>query len=257
MRWLVRTSLLCLALVVGSAPAWAFLEDKEARLAILELRKQVEALRQQTERLGKESLAGADDSEQMRRALLDMQSQIDGLKAELSKAQGDRDLLVKELSDTQRRLKDQAQGVEERLRKFEPVRVTIDGVEKEIEPQEVKDYEQALGVFRKGDFAASSLMFADFNRRYPNSAYLPQSLFWLGNAQYATRDYKSAVATFRQLIQLAPDHARAPESWLAIANCQIEMKEPKSARKTLEDLIKAHPSSEAAAAAKERLSKLK
>jgi TolA-binding protein len=79
----------------------------------------------------------------------------------------------------------------------------------------------------------------------------------LGNAQYATRDYKTAVVTFRQLIQLAPGHARAPESWLAIANCQVEMKDVKSARKTLEDLIKAHPQSEAAAAAKERLSKLK
>jgi len=257
MTRLIRLSVLCAALVSAVGPAWSFIEDKEARLAILDLRKQVEALRQQTDRLGKESQAGSEDNEQLRRALLDMQSQIDALKADLSKAQGDRDLLVRELSDTQRRLKDQAQGVEERLRKFEPVRVTIDGEEKEVEPQEAKDYEQALNVFRKGDFAASSLMFADFNRRYPGSVYTAQSLFWLGNAQYATRDYKTAVVTFRQLIQLAPGHARAPESWLAIANCQVEMKDVKSARKTLEDLIKAHPQSEAAAAAKERLSKLK
>ena len=257
MNRLLRLSLLCAALFAAAAPSWAFIEDKEARLAILDLRKQVEALRQLTERLSKEAQAGADDNEQMRRALLDMQSQIDTLKADLSKAQGDRDLLVRELSDTQRRLKDQAQGVEERLRKFEPVRVNIDGVEAEVEPQEAKDYEQALQVFRKGDFAASSLMFADFNRRYSNSVYLPQSLFWLGNAQYATRDYKSAIATFRQLIQLAPEHARTPESRLAIANCQIEMKDTKAARKTLDELIKAHPQSEAAAAAKERLSKLK
>ena len=45
---------------------------------------------------------------------------------------------------------------------------------------------------------------------------------------------------------------------LTIANCQIELKEPRAAvRRTLEDLIKAHPKDEAAAAAKERLSKLK
>ena len=251
--------LLLLAGLVSAwvAPAWALFEDKEARIAILELRKQVEALRAQSERLGKEAQAGADDSEQVRRALLDLQAQVDQLKSELSQAKGDRDLLVRELADTQRKLKDQASGVEERLRKFEPVRVTIDGIEKEVEPAESKDYEQALAVFRKGDFAAAGLMFADFNRRYPQSAYQPQVLFWLGNTQYATRDYKGAIASFKSLIQSAPDNSRVPESWLAIANCQIELKDTKAARKTLDDLIKAHPASEAASAAKERLSKLK
>ena len=186
-----------------------------------------------------------------------MQSQIDALRGELSQAKGDRDLLVRELAETQRKLKDQAQGVEDRLRKFEPVKVKIDGVEVEVEPAEAKDYDQALTTFRKGDFAAASLLFADFVRRYPNSPYLIASLFWLGNAQYATREYKAAIATFKSLIQAAPEHPRASESWLAVANCQIELKENKAARKSLEDLIKAHPSSEAAVAAKERLAKLK
>ena len=223
----------------------------------LELRKQVEVLRQQSERLGREAQAGADDSAQLRRALVDMQSQIDALRGELSQAKGDRDLLVRELAETQRKLKDQAQGVEDRLRKFEPVKVKIDGVEVEVEPAEAKDYDQALTTFRKGDFAAASLLFADFVRRYPNSPYLIASLFWLGNAQYATREYKAAIATFKSLIQAAPEHPRASESWLAVANCQIELKESKAARKSLEDLIKTHPSSEAAVAAKERLAKLK
>ena len=251
--------LLLLAGLVSAwvAPAWDLFEDKEARLAIIELRRQVEALRTQSERLTREARAGADDSEQVRRALLDLQAQVDALKAELSQAKGDRDLLLRELSDTQRKLKDQAQGVEERLRKFEPITVNIDGASKQVEPAEAKDFDQALAVFRKGDFAGSALMFADFNRRYPQSAYQAQVLFWLGNAQYATREYKAAIASFQQLIQSAPDNSRVPESWLAIANCQIELKDNKSARKTLDELIKAHPGSEAAAAAKERLSKLK
>jgi len=214
-------------------------------------------LRQQSDRLGRESQAGSDDSAQLRRALLDMQSQIDALRAEVAQAKGDRDVLLRELADTQRKLKDQAQGVEERLRKFEPVKANIDGVEVEVDPSEAKDYEQALGVFRKGDFAAAALSFAEFTRRYPQSPYLISALFWLGNAQYATRDYKAAIASFRQLMQLAPEHPRAPESWLAVANCQLELKDNKAAKKTLEDLTKAHPKSEAAVAAKERLAKLK
>jgi TolA-binding protein len=82
-------------------------------------------------------------------------------------------------------------------------------------------------------------------------------MFWLGNAQYATRDYKEAITNFRAMLTLAPEHARVPEAILAIANCQIELKDTKAARRTLEDLIRLHPQSEAAQAAKERLAKLR
>jgi tol-pal system protein YbgF len=83
------------------------------------------------------------------------------------------------------------------------------------------------------------------------------ALFWLGNAQYATRNYKDAMTNFRTLIAKDPEHVRAPEAVLSVANCQLELKDSKGARKTLTDLLKAYPRSEAAVAAKERLATLK
>jgi TolA-binding protein len=44
---------------------------------------------------------------------------------------------------------------------------------------------------------------------------------------------------------------------LAVANCQIELKDLRGARKTLEELIAAHPSTDAAGVAKDRLARLK
>ncbi len=93
--------------------------------------------------------------------------------------------------------------------------------------------------------------------RNPQSGYAPSALFWLGNAQYANRDYNGAITSFRALLTRAPDHVRAPEAVLSIANCQIELKDTRAARKTLDDLVKAYPQSEAAAAAKERLARLR
>ena len=84
-----------------------------------------------------------------------------------------------------------------------------------------------------------------------------RALFWLGNAQYATRNYKEAVANLRNMLTLAPDHARAPEALLCIANCQIELKDTPAARRTLEDLIRVYPQSEAAQAAKDRLARIR
>ena len=93
--------------------------------------------------------------------------------------------------------------------------------------------------------------------RHAKSGYVESALFWLGNAQYATRDYKEAIVNFRALVAKNPEHVRAPEAVLSIANCQLDLKDAKGARKTLFDLVKAYPQSEAAVAAKERLLTLK
>jgi tol-pal system protein YbgF len=157
----------------------------------------------------------------------------------------------------QKQQRDIAQGVNDRLRKFEPAQVTVDGREFTADPAEQSAFEAALASFRKGEFTGAQTAFADFVRKYPSSGYRPTALFWLGNAQYANRDYRGAIANFRALLQQAPDHPRAPEAVLSIANCQIELKDNAAARRTLDDLVKAYPQSEAASAARERLARLR
>lgn len=150
-----------------------------------------------------------------------------------------------------------SQALDERLKKLEPVKVKLDNVEFLAEPAEIRFYEAALAAFRKGEFSSASEGFLDFVKRYPSSGYSVISLFWLGNAQYANREYKEAIKAFNNLLVKDPEHARAPDAMLSVANCQLEMKDVKSARKTFEDLMKKYPQTESAAAAKERLSKLK
>lgn len=233
-------------------------DDEEARRAILDLRQRIEAGRAEGEkRFADETRRATEDTSQLRRSLLELQNQIELLRADLAKQQGQNEQLAREISELQRRQKDTVQGFEERVRKLEPLKVSVDGREFMAEPAEKRDFDLALGVFRKGEFANAQTMFADFIRRYGQGGYGPSALFWLGNAQYATRDYKEAVLNFRGMLAQSPDHSRAPEAVLSIANCQVELKDTKAARKTLEDLIKAYPQSEAASAAKERLSRLK
>ena len=137
------------------------------------------------------------------------------------------------------------------------VRVLFEGREFAAELLEKRDFELAMVLIRKSDFAAAQKAFFDFLTRYPKSGYAPSGLFWLANAQYQTRDYKEAILNFRQMISTAPDHLRAPEALLSVANCLAELKDTRGARKTLDDLIKAYPASEAAGAAKDRLKLLK
>lgn len=232
----------------------ALFDDDEARKAILDLRQKVDA--QQLRNVDELKKANEDNA-QLRRSILDLSNQIEVLRADLAKLRGQDEQLAREVAEVQRKQKDITQGVDERLRKFEPSRVTVDGQEFSAAPAETREFDVALAVLRKGEFAPAQTAFLDFVNRYPNSGYRPSALFWLGNAQYALRAYREAVVNFKSLVSIAPDHMRAPEAALSIANCQVELKDLTAARKTLGDLIKVYPQSEAASVAKDRLTKLK
>jgi tol-pal system protein YbgF len=235
----IRALAMAAGLLAGAVSHAGLLEDDEARRAILDLREKVE---QQ-----------AQEIKQFQNSLLNQQNDFEQLRAEMARLRGEKEELMQKFRQQQ----EITQGVDERLKKFEPSAITVDGVEFVADPAETKAYEDALAVFRKGDFKAASTVFSDFTRRYPKSGYVVPSLFWLGNAQYANRDYKEAIRNFSALLAKAPNHMRAADSMLSVANCQLEIKDIKAARKTLEDVMKTYPNTEAASAAKERLSKLK
>lgn len=231
---------LCTAFV---HPAYAFLEDAEARRAILELRQRFDT--------------SAEEAAQMRRSMLDLQSQIEGMRRDVAQLTGAKEQLEREVSELQRRQKDLATGMNERLSKFEPVQVQVDGLEFVADPAEQRDFDAALEMFRAGEFAPARKAFAGFVNTYPSSGYMPSARFWLGNTQYAGRDYKEAIANFRSMLKAAPQHARAADAALSIANCQLELKDTKGAVATLQSLVKDYPGAEAATTAKERLQRLK
>jgi tol-pal system protein YbgF len=114
-----------------------------------------------------------------------------------------------------------------------------------------------MATLRSGDFDKAAGALSSFLNRWPTSGYADAVRFWLGNALYGQKNYKEAINAFRSMLGTAPAHPRAPEALLAIASCQIEMKDNRAARKTLDDLVKAYPTSDAAAAAKDRLATLK
>ncbi|MCV2354928.1 tol-pal system protein YbgF [Paucibacter sp. B2R-40] len=236
----------------------ALFDDDEARKAILELRNRVQQS-EDAQRLRVEQLA-AQSQEQlgpMRRSMLDLNAQLDTLRLEIAKLRGQNEQLARDLAETQRKLGDQAQSLDSRLKPLEPQKVQLDGKEFQVEPEERRQYEAAMGLIRRGDFAEAATAMAGFLRRFPASGYVDSVRFWLGNAQYGKRDYKDAIATFKTFISSNPQHPKAAEALLALANSQIELKDVKLARRSLEDLIKAYPGTEAAQAGKERLAALK
>ena len=121
-----------------SAPAHsALFSDDEARRAILDLRQKVEAQRIELQRQQEDDAKRlSEDSAQLRRSLIDLQNQIETLRAELARIQGNQEQLTRGVSEVQRQQKDAVQGLEDRFRKLEPLKVTVDGREFSVDQAE-------------------------------------------------------------------------------------------------------------------------
>lgn len=253
---------LAAALLLAAGPSRAGLfDDEEARKAILDLRARIQAV-DESGRKGQADLAAANAQllEQvtaLRRSLLELNNQLEGMRGEIAKLRGDGEQLLRDVALLQKTQKDANQSFDDRLRKLEPQKIALDGREFVAEPAEKKAYEDAIATIRSGDFDAAAAALSTFQTRFPHSGYGPSAKFWQGNALYGKRDYKGAIAAFRGVVADAPDHPKAPEALLAVANSQAEMKDPRAARRTIDELLKAYPQSEAAVAGKERLAALK
>ena len=280
---------MALGLLASAGPVRAGLfDDEEARKAILELRArlaavdeaskardaeaqqaQAQALARQaaqvtqqmtlqmTQQMAQQAAAFEELVQTLKRSILDLNGQIEGLKGELARMRGGHEQLTRDVAEVQKRQRDLSQAADDRIARLEPVKVTLDGQDFMAAPDEKRSYDEALAIMRTGDFDKALAAFAAFQRRYPGSGYAEAARFWTANALYGKRDYKEAVAAFRAFVNAAPKHPRAPEALLALANSQAEMKDRPGARKTLDELIKTYPQSEAAQAGKERLATLK
>ena len=220
----------------------ALFGDDEARKAIIDLRAKVDGVQQ----------SKAETS-----AVLTLSNQNDALKQEISRLNGQIEVLSNEVQNLQQRQKDFYVDLDNRLRKLEPQVVAVDGKDAMVGQSEQSAYDNALALFKAGDYKKSGSSFADFIQRYPESAYAPSAQYWIGNAYYAQRDYKNAIAAQQALLKKYPDNPKAADALLNIASSQVELKDRPAAKKTLESLVAKFPNAPAAQTAKERLANFK
>jgi len=286
MRWrsergAVTPAVLFLALMLTASIARAALFDDD------EARKRIDLLRQRVDQMDQRlsSVEGTVKSQ----GLVDLLKDIEQIKADIAKLRGQQEVLTYELEQAQKRQRDLYIDLDGRLRKLEtaaggaPATGTpapgsptsqdtgaAPPVAGPANPQlpgtaargpataadlagEQRAYDSALDLFKGGSYPAAITAFQSFVRAYPRSPLAPSALYWAGNAQFAQRDYRGAMATQRQLLSAYPDSQKIPDALLNIASSQSELGDRTGARRTLEDIVSRYPSSDAAAKAKQRL----
>ncbi len=217
----------------GSNNAWALFSDDEARKAILDLRK---------------SLATTQ---------IELQGQIEKLKADNAELRGKIEGLEKQSEDINSSQKTYYQDLDTRLGNFEPRTITIEGVSGIVQPDEKKAYDDALKAFQAGNLKKASEAFSAFGVKYPKSPYLPLTLYWGGNSKYASKDYAGAISQLQSLIKKYPDHPRVPAAMVTLGNSQLESGNKAAAKKTFTEIVAKYPDTEAAKDAQQLLATTK
>lgn len=249
---LMHRALLLLSLCLAVPAQAGLLEDDQARQQIKELETRVLKLE--------------DTVQQQTKSMLDLQSQIDALNTEIRKLRGHDEETAHGLQDAEKRQKDFYVDLDTRVRHLESAEEAVKAAAAAAakapatvaEPSgpvsEDHAFAAAYGLFQAGKNADAAAAFQDFVKKYPDSIHVPNAIYWLGNAQFAVKNYRGALDTYQGLLKDFPDTPKTPDVLLEIAKCLQGLKHDVAAHKTLKKLIAKYPSSKAAAKAKKLLS---
>jgi tol-pal system protein YbgF len=125
-----------------------------------------------------------------------------------------------------------------------------------VQGDERATYQAAFDLLRDSKYAESITAFKQFMANYPNSAMADNALYWLGEAQYVSKDYPEALRNFRSMIEKFPQSRKIPDALLKIGFCNYEMKNWSDAKAALNQVVQQYADTPAARLANQRLAKM-
>ncbi|NOY63086.1 MAG: tol-pal system protein YbgF [Gammaproteobacteria bacterium] len=123
--------------------------------------------------------------------------------------------------------------------------------------QETRDYEQAFALLKDGRYEQAIPAFRQFLTKHADGKLANNAQYWLGEANYVTRQFAVAAEEFKKVGTLYPHSAKLPGALLKLGYTYYELQDWVQTRQALEELVQRFPQSSAARLAKNRLQRLK
>ena len=114
-------------------------------------------------------------------------------------------------------------------------------------------YDLSLQQLRRGSPGTARAGFAEFLRRFPSHARVPDAVFFTGEAWGAEQRSDSASAAYRTVAERWPRHARAPAAIYRLGLAALAAGRTADARDAFSRVVTQYPSAEEAPLARERL----
>lgn len=115
------------------------------------------------------------------------------------------------------------------------------------------EYLKAFGLYSANNFPAAIEAFESFLKLNPQSDYVANALYWIGECHYTLSDLPKAKEAFLKVAEKYPKSSKTPDALLKLGYTLSAMKEKEKAAGIFEKIITSYPSSPAAIKARERL----
>ena len=92
-------------------------------------------------------------------------------------------------------------------------------------------YDNALNIYRAGDYQGAVAAFDSFVKRYPKDPLAANAQYWIGDAWFNLRDFRSAAAAQQALVTNYPDSPKVPDALLNLSSAQIALGDNAAAKK--------------------------
>jgi tol-pal system protein YbgF len=123
--------------------------------------------------------------------------------------------------------------------------------------EERKAYQQAFDLLRDLQYAKAITAFRQFLKQYPDGRYAHIAQYWLGEANYAQRNFKAAIADYSKLLEKYPNSPKLAEAMLKIGYSYSELGNRDAATKMLQQLVDRYPGTTEAGQARSLLNKFR
>jgi len=134
------------------------------------------------------------------------------------------------------------------------VMVTPDQADNSAEEQAA--YTKAFNLLKEGNYSQSITAFRAFLAAHGKGKYADNAQYWLGEANYATRDYKTALVEFQKILTDYADSPKRKDAELKIGFTYYELKDWDAAKRALNNVQTLYPNTSNARTAKQRLDRL-
>jgi tol-pal system protein YbgF len=124
-------------------------------------------------------------------------------------------------------------------------------------PAERNAYDRAFNLLKDGRYPQAISAFDAFLKAHPKSSYSDNAQYWLGEANYVSRQFKRALQEFEKVVSNYPNSPKVPDAMLKEGYTYYELHQWDQARTVLQNVIKRYPQSTARRLAETRLQRMR
>jgi tol-pal system protein YbgF len=230
------------------------------------------------------------------RAMLDMIQQVDEISEEIGLLRGDIEIQGNDINEIKKRQRELYLDIDRRLRDIESgattaapkgqisvpqVDSTVSSTSSQQTPsvapatttttqsttpaptpsvtqsEEKAAYQAAFDTLKEGRYKQAKTELKAFLVKFPNSSYAGNAQYWLGEAQYVTRNFEQGIVEFEKVINKYPTSNKLPDAMLKLGYTFYELKQFPQSKAILQDLRDRFPQATAARLATKRLDRIR